>query len=213
MLMVNELIGFGAFTDEPAAAKVLTFQGSNSGSTYTNAPIGTAASDRIVFAAVSGAGSGAGAVTGVTFDGVAGTLIEAATNSVSAGAIYACLVPTGTTCTIVVSFATGKSGTGIGVWTATGLASLTPVDTKTSTTSGASLALTTVAGGFAIGLVLINTTATMTWSGTDDVLDYGSSQLQGRGSGAHAPTASTTYSMIPTSTFGSVTFVAVAASF
>ncbi|MBN9547321.1 MAG: hypothetical protein J0H31_00105, partial [Alphaproteobacteria bacterium] len=94
---------------------VLTYIGqvSNSGSatnsfTFTNAPIGVAATDRLVVGTLLiRSGTAGRVVTGVTFGGVSATLVGSVALDISGGALWAgifsLLITSGTTSNIVVS--------------------------------------------------------------------------------------------------------------
>lgn len=190
--------------------KVLSFQGFNatttaSSNTYTNAPIGTASSDRYVIVGVIGEDSTTATISGVTCAGNAMTNIAGTTltNSNSVTAFYILNVTSGTTATIVATFTGNKNATWIGVWTATGLTSTTPIGTATQTTDNTSTALTTTSGGFAIGIAgSYGGAATYTWTNLTERFDNTSNTTR-NGSGADATTSGSSLNITSDATSGS----------
>jgi hypothetical protein len=143
MLNITELIGFGV-GGGPAATIALT--GSSSGSsttstlTYTDAPIGVAATNRVVWVAVGIRGSGGNArtINSITIGGVTATLV-ATTSSAQASAIGYLVVAAGTTATVIVTCSGDASRHVIHVGTVYP-ESATPIDTDSVVTTGTSTA-------------------------------------------------------------------------
>ena len=90
--------------------------------TFSAVAIGTAEATRRVHVGVAG-NSGAVLPTGVTINGAAATLNATANGSSSNAQIYTGSAPTGTTCTIEVTYASARAHQGITVWTSVGLSS------------------------------------------------------------------------------------------
>jgi hypothetical protein len=148
MLMVNELIGFGVVTaaTPPAVVNYITSLSNSGGtSTFTNASIGTASSDRYVVAIAGTYNNGSDFTTsGMTFGGNAGTeIVKSATGSIGDGTcvagMYGLAIPSGTTSTIVVSWGgSASNGVVLHIFTITGLLSTTAVATSNAHSAGAS---------------------------------------------------------------------------
>lgn len=186
MLSVNNLIGFGSFT-ESSAPPVITYitSLSNSGgtSTFSTASIGTASSDRYVVAIAGTYNNGSDfTTTGLTFDGNAATeIVKSATGSIgdgtSIGGMYGRLITSGTTSDIVVSWGgTASNGVVLHIFTITGLSSTSPVATAQSHSAGASSSAlnanvntsadgVVLAGYFNIGSTLSSWTGVSTGAG------------------------------------------------
>jgi len=154
-------IPFGMFTPAPVSSALnLTFRdnridlGNATTYTFSSVPVGTANANRHVFVAVTGAGTAGRVVTGVTIGGVSATIgVQEAHSSSEAAvvSIWGAKVTTGTSISVVVTWTTGgQLRTGIGVWTADGILSLTPVHTITSQSDPATGTLTAVSGRLAI---------------------------------------------------------------
>lgn len=134
-----ELTFRGSFTDA-ANATVYTFSA---------VPGGIAYADRTVFVGVTGAGTASRSVSGVKINGVDATIgVERAHSSSEAAvaSIWAAVVPDGADLEIEVTWNGGQQRCGIGVWTANGISSLTPVHTVNSQADPAVGTLTTVTG-------------------------------------------------------------------
>lgn len=180
-----------------APPKVLTFQGSfaqggGATITYTNAPIGTASADRYVIVAVAGEDNANTTITSITVGGNTPTTVVTSNNVRSSLAIYIILVPSGTTATISATFSISKDGSWIGVWTATGLTSITAAGTNTQTTNNTAASVTTSDGGFVVGVCgNYGAAATPTW--TNLTQRYASTQNGSRnGTGADVSSVSGT---------------------
>ena len=134
--------------------------------TFTSVAIGTAATDRLV---VVGAMTGAGdvqTITGITIGGNAATIVKNQTGGDNAEAsIGTYNLASGTTTTVVVTFADNPSGCGIGVW-AIYDANHTVSDTGGAADSSTlSDSLTVPAGGVVIAVVAQGgNPATVTWT-------------------------------------------------
>lgn len=182
MLMVNNLVGFGAGGATPsavvAASQTDTGAASSGGTdtfSFTSKSFGAASSDRqiVVFIAGSGITSGR-TISSVTIGGVSATQIVAATNNQHAG-IWSASVPTGTTGTVTVVWS-GADMTicGCVIYAMTG-ASTTAHDTGSDITpSGSDMSdtINVAANGAVIAGVHMNQSPTLTasWTGvTEDV--------------------------------------------
>jgi hypothetical protein len=198
------------------APKVLTYQtttftaGSTSPFTFSSLAIGTAAANRYVIVGIAGTATPS-AVASVTIGGVTATPVVSQVAGNSVAAIYIALVPTGTTATIVVTFTGATQKCSIGVWSATGI-SATPVGTASSTANPASLALTTVKGGFAVAHMQVDSTGSYTW--TNATKEYENSNMDGftSYSGADALTTTTSLTITATPVGGSSSRPSVAAA-
>lgn len=144
--------------------------------TFSAVNIGSPDAGRTVFVAVTGAGTAGRTITGVTIGGVSATQAIQQAHSASESAvvaIFAADVPTDSTADIVVTWSAGQLRTGIGVWTANGISSLTPVDTATSQADPATDTLTTVNGRVAIvAYYQRSDPGTVTWRVPLDPPDY-----------------------------------------
>ena len=108
--------------------------------TFTDVPLGDAASDRYIFIAARGwRGNGTLAVTGITVAGAATAEVVAANFSVACVAIRrtSSALTTGTTGTITVTLSNTSAGCHIDVYRAVALVSTTPTDTANPTTNSA----------------------------------------------------------------------------
>lgn len=142
--------------------------------TWTNANIGTAAADRLVIVTVAGRGNGGGSrqISAVSIGGVAATLICRSTTTPNPTAIYARLVPTGATTTIVVTANSDLDSGIIGIATLTGYgnAAARAISTPPPVNAQADLevpALSVQRGGVAIYVASAQGSTTMTWTGAD----------------------------------------------
>jgi hypothetical protein len=177
MLNVNELIGFGAGGSPPATI-ALTGSFSNfdediATATYTDAPIGTAAANRVVWVAVGirGLSGNSRTIDSITIGGVTATLV-ATTSSANASAIGYLVVPAGTTATVVVTCSGFTSRNVIYVGTVYP-ESVTPIDTDSVVTSGTSTArdLTLSAESAGLWVSCWNSTGDTTWTNATELND------------------------------------------
>jgi hypothetical protein len=90
--------------------------------TFNAVAIGAAEATRRVHVGIA-ANTGVVMPSGLTINGAAATLNATANAANSNAQIYTGLVPTGTTCTIEVSYASTRAHQGITVWTSVGLGS------------------------------------------------------------------------------------------
>lgn len=174
-----------------SAGKSLAFQTSVSSSTnassftFNAVPIGTATSDRLVYIGVSL--PNANTITSATIGGVTATAIASENSTVSAY-ILGASVTSGTTATIVVNLS-GSSTTGVvvGVWTSTGVASLTPHGTNQTATNNTALGVSTLAGGFAMGVTASNgsSACSTTWTNITSAYATGGATNPRCGDGAN----------------------------
>lgn len=128
-------------------------------STFTAAPIGTAAAGRVVV--VLFLANTPGSITGGSIGGVTGTI----ENDPSGISIMSAIVPTGTTGNIVV---TGSGGfQTIGTWTISGGPDLVPTSFVFNSSGTGSISINVVAGGCVFGTAVDESSATTTplWSG------------------------------------------------
>ena len=145
--------------------------GSGATATYTSYSIGTASSDRVVFVSVWGLGFTPRVVSSVTIGGVSATLVTGPTGSLGNRVnLYRATVPTGTTATIVVTFSGNYANSGIDVWTASGVGTITTFNSNFVSTTANTLSVTinTASNGFSIisGFRYRGATITITNSGS-----------------------------------------------
>ncbi|MEZ4438710.1 MAG: hypothetical protein R3B72_06455 [Polyangiaceae bacterium] len=150
--------GDGGAGGSPAPApKAITFQGNAAQNGLAtsfsfNVVIGTPAPDRRVIVGIVMSQSGRD-IAGVTVDGMPATILGQITgdNAHTTGLAIA-HVPDGTTADIVVQASGSEGRAGIGVWSATGLTSDTPISLASSIASKTKVTLSTTPGGFAVGM-------------------------------------------------------------
>lgn len=158
-----------------ASIPVLDFTDSDTSSadqstyTFTNRAIGPANNNRLVVV-VTQAGNNGSRVSSVQIGGVAATeLVDVATNGPCA--IYARVVPTGTTATIAITYNASQNGCLFQVYTITGLSSTTPVSTYSATNNDPSTTINVPAGGIVIAGAHSDANTTATWTGADEDFD------------------------------------------
>lgn len=177
--------------------KILTYQTSvvqtatTSTPTFSSVSIGTAANSRRVIVHFSTANQ-TKTVSSATIQGITADIIQTGQSGNGTGALIIAHVPTGTTADIVITLSGNTNGSGIGVWTATGLTSNTPNDSDMNVTSGTSQAVTVagLAGGFIVaGHTSANgTNQTTTWTNVSQQYDeeFWSSRYHSGGDAATA---------------------------
>ncbi|KKL65245.1 hypothetical protein LCGC14_2156910 [marine sediment metagenome] len=143
--------------------------------TFSNHAIGTASADRYVVVGVGGRGGADKSVSSVTVGGTSLTELVELKAFVNTSALWWGNITTGTTADIVVTWdSSGRTGTGIGVYTLTGVdgtVSDTASDSDANGTDAASINLTVPAGGAVIatnkagGLI---SASTWTWTGVTE---------------------------------------------
>jgi len=219
MLQINNLVGFGGFTEAGSAGKVLTYQTNATDSTnasswtFSSQSIGTAAADRYVIVGV-GISNNASEPTGVTIGGASATKVVGTAGGNHCAGLWVLLVTSGSAADIVVTASGTTDRCAIGVWSATGLSSGTPHNTATSNASPGVATVTTVADGFAIAYSHLGY-GTVTWSGTGVTQDFNATiEASVKNTGAHASTDGTnlTFTATYSSTFNGTTRPLVAAS-
>jgi hypothetical protein len=122
--------------------------------TYTGVDFGTEAADRYIIVAL-GTRNDSRTFTGVTIGGISATIIIQQQSGNSTAGIAIAAVPTGTSGDVVVNLSGTADSHYLGVWSATGLASATPVDSAGVSGNGSDAGLNTFnlntdANGFAI---------------------------------------------------------------
>lgn len=176
MLMVNQLIGFGAGISTSAVTRTLTDSASDTSggttTTFTSKNIGTATSDRLVVVGFCG-NNNSRTISGVTIGGVSATVYYIGTSQTQQAGFAVLNVTSGTTATIAITWSGNQSQVGIAVWSVYG-ANATPTATNfASTTDVFSASMNVPAGGAAFGVALDNVNATApkwTWGNlTEDV--------------------------------------------
>lgn len=149
------------YTGGGGGGTVLTYQnnyaqeGSNQNPvTFSNADFGTEAADRYIIVGYS-TRNDSRTINSVTIGGVSATiLVQQGDGNTTTGMAIAA-VPTGTSGDVVVALSGQADAHYLGVWSATGLASATPVATATSSGNGSdagaqSFTMNTDANGFVI---------------------------------------------------------------
>lgn len=215
----THLIGFGVVRAVAAGGKVLTYQTNatdptNATSwTFTAQAIGTAAADRYVIVGV-GISNNASEPTSVTVGGVSATKVVGTAGGAHCAGLWVALVTGGTTADIVVNASGTTDRCAIGVWSATGLLSVTPNNTATSNAATGSCTVTTLAGGFAISFCHLGY-GTVTWSGTGVTQDFNASieaSVKNTGASASTDGTSLTFTATYSASFDATTRPMVAAS-
>lgn len=201
MFAHQELIGFSA-AQTSAGVVTVSFQtppaentSDLSAYTFTAAPIGTAASDRIVVVGVQTRANAARSVSGVTIGGNAATSIVVANDTAQGAdisALYYLAVPSGTTADIVVTLSAAMVRCAINVWAVYGSSGAPTASASDTVFTSAALntTLSCNANGAIIGMAegLTGTgTASWTWSGITEQSDATSAEASNHGwSGAHS---------------------------
>jgi hypothetical protein len=158
---------------------------------FAPVPIDAAPSDCYAFIAITGAGNADRTVVGVTVNGeeatVGGQQAHSSSNS-AVVSIWAVPVAPGTTeLEIEVEWNGNQFRTGLGVWTDTGVTSLTPVHVVSSQADPATATLTTVAGRLAIiAYYQRSDPGTVVWGAPLDPPDYGELYASSRYHGGRA---------------------------
>ena len=147
MSLARRLQGAGKTVYTP----VVTYQGSITGTgttiTYTAAPIGTAAANRVVIVTTGArdvTGSTSGYVTSVSIGGITATKqVESPATPVGLVSIWSAVVPTGTTANVVVGYSGSSTGVAFSVHTIHGGASATAKLTASASDDTASTSIST----------------------------------------------------------------------
>ena len=197
-LLLGMPMTMGMLPGKAHAARAVTYQGSYNGGassttkTYTDAPIGTAAADRLVVVVVTLPYSTTS--TGTTAAGNAMTLAASYVNAAAGRSvyIYSRVVTTGTTATIVNTTAASINIYPMFVYTVNlGSTSATPSDTDILNASGVTSAsfpaVTVPTGGVYIAGLIGGNSDPLTWTGA--TLGASLPALTGRGSVASGKTA------------------------
>lgn len=198
MLVLNQLIGFGASVTPVAVTFAAATGSATNASTYTftNHAIGTADSSRIVVVGFFGNGTTTTTGATVTIGGNSATVPTGSAiniNDLEAGFAYLA-VAAGTTATIVVTFSGTKSRAGISVWSVTNSSGThTDADEATATATSVALsALTVPSSGCGVFLAVHQNTATTGWGWTNASEDNDQTvENSTRWSGANTTTAGT----------------------
>lgn len=139
--------------------------------TRTGVSLGVAAADRLIIigVAIRGDGGAARTINSATLGGVAMTrVVTTATSFVCATAIFALLVPAGTSATFVCTSSGAVDSYAIGVASLTGYSSATASSSMPSagaTTTNTSITLDVLKGGAAVYVASVGSAATFTWGG------------------------------------------------
>lgn len=120
---------------------------------FSGVSLGAAAPDRKIILAISHYITISAAPSSVTIGGISATKLVDNTSTASLGvsSIWIAAVPTGTSATVIIN-STGDTTDyiGMGVYRVTGLRSMTPVDTFSSSTRNTSDTPTILQGGFVV---------------------------------------------------------------
>lgn len=138
--------------------------------TFSAQAIGTAAADRRVHVGVCGF-VGTGTLSGVSIGGIAADINVLSKSGDVTTAIVTALVPTGTTADIIVSFGSNRASCHIGVWSSVGVTATNSFDTDTSSVDPGTATLSTLSGGFVIGVAGVAGSATTTWTNATETFD------------------------------------------
>lgn len=160
--------------------------------TYTGISLGAAQSDRAIIVTVDYV---AISLSSVTIAGIAATLVASATSSSTSASIWIALVPTGTSGNIVLS-GSQIALSGIGVYSATGLLSLTPFDTSTDTVRPITMSLNVPALGLVVGTAC-NNGGSANWVWSDLSSDFANQFPGGVNAGYSAASLTATAAITP----------------
>ena len=174
------------FTDETLKPDIETV------ATVTSQAIGAESADRIVVVGVGTVDTATNSVSSVTINGVSATIIDQTTQSsagiFSVAALCYARVPTGTSVSIVVTWADQVFRTHIGVWALYGVGTLVPHDFgKSAVDPGAVANMDVPAGGVAVGYSAMYDTSlggTYTWSNITEDFDVDGAGTNEQYSGA-----------------------------
>lgn len=142
MSLANKLLGSGGMR---RYNPVVTYQGSITGTgttiTYTAAPIGTAATNRVVIVTTGVRDLNTGYATSVSIGGITATKQVESTSPYAS--IWSAVVPTGTTANVVVGYSNSTTGVAFSVHTIHGGASATAKLTASNTDDTNSTSIST----------------------------------------------------------------------
>lgn len=162
--------------------------------TFSSVAIGTAAVDRYVIVAVAIRKQNQAGQAGATAVTVAGTACTQIGSSVQSDSNHLSLwrtnspITSGTTANIAVTHVETYNNLGVAAWAVTGLQSVTPTDTDSTTTDAASVTSTVSAGGIIVAAAYSigsSSAGTHTWTGVTegfDALSIGTSAAASGGS-------------------------------
>lgn len=223
MLILNELIGFGAGGGNPTTCTFLQLARNDSDlTTYTYAAqnFGTADARRYIIAAIGGRANVASTLDSVTIGGVTATQIANVTvGTTGIAALFAAAVPTGTSGDVVLTFSGGMLRTGCALFSLlSDFDATVPTDAQTDntlSTNDLSVSLSVPVGGVVIACNHTNATSTATaWTGVTEDYDQASAENPGQGySGGHASYTSSPLTVTCTITTTPSLSVLAAASF
>lgn len=135
--------------------------------TFATQNLGTASSDRVIFAVVSGRQSSARTISSVTIGGVTATEVGTRGSSQNPLGIWSAAVPSGTTGDVVVTFSGAMLRARIILWSVTGGAA-TVADSQFGTDTAT---VTGVTGGFIIAGACTTGTSSFTWTNATEQYD------------------------------------------
>ncbi|WHA40578.1 hypothetical protein [Agrobacterium larrymoorei] len=177
-------------------------------------PLGAANATRVLIIGVTGRHTAAAVFPTVTVNGIAATsLIQLNGTLATKACLFAVSVPTGNTANIVVSFASAATRCTVCVWETTGLISITPLATGSSSTKPFTTNLTTQAGGAVFAVSEFYNYSDSVWTGATEDFDvnYADGALSISHSGASALTPSSGTMSVVNTMAGTLTGAAMVA--
>lgn len=181
MLLMTQLIGFGAGSAEAAPASAIFTANASSATTslsysFSSQNFSAASAGRYILVGMAGQATSAAAVNTVTIGGVSASQVFAASSSTTTIAFWIAAVPTGTSGNVTISWAAQRNRCAAVIWAVTGLLSTTAVDTGSAVNSGSSPLSDTVnvsAGGVCLAMAYDGGTGSRswTWSGVTEAVD------------------------------------------
>lgn len=191
MLILNDLIGFGAGGGVPTTISFLQLVRDDSDlTTYTYASqnFGGADPRRYLIAALGGRANVARTLNGVTIGGVTATsLANVTVGTTGIVSLWSAYVPTGASGDVVATYSGGMLRTSCALFRLLSDSDATvPTDSQTDNTlsgSDLSVSLAVPVGGVAIAAIHTNTTGTSsaTWSGVTESYDQTSTETASQG--------------------------------
>jgi hypothetical protein len=142
--------------------------------TITGMALGTAAADRTIIACCVGV-EGSGAISSLTIAGVSFTNRLSTTTGDCGIGMFTASVPTGTSGSMTLSFASGQTAIGVVIYAVYGLSSLVPTATATSVADPGTSGSLNINNGVGIGFGCPGHTSNpnSTWTGfTEDTFNY-----------------------------------------
>ncbi len=182
MLMMTQLVGFGAASPDAAAAASAVFTANAANNTtslaysFSSQNFGTASAGRHILIGTAGQAGSAAAVSAVTLGGVSASQVFSVSSSTVTVAFWIAAVPTGTSGTVAITWAAQRARCAVVVWALTGLLSTTAIDTGSEINSGTGALNDNVdvnAEGVCLAMAYDAGTGSRnwSWSGLSEVVD------------------------------------------